>query len=521
MTWKAKKESLQRNVSVTNTSPSAVRQLTSLLGGEPSATGEILTSQRVYALPAFKAGASLIADTIARTPCFLYQKTENNGRVKIDSPLADLLTGKANPFLTSLMAKDAIAQNAIWSGNGLAVIERSTNFEPVALWVLDSRSVNIAYEWDDHRLVNLWYLYHTDDGHIETIPSEDVLHIRNMGLHQGHEGVSVCDQFKDVLGLARSVNKYGCLYFKQGYLGNRYVEVPFNPTEAQLEEIKAGIEGASGLDNAHRIRVLRHGIKLGQLPISNVDSEWMAAKEASLIDVANILGIPASKINAQGYSSYSSQEQQNLAILGDVYDWWFCQIEAELNAKLLSEADRSTLYFEFERKALFRNDPNNVRLIIEQFNNRMLSWEECRELLGRDIDRTGTFVDDFKPEPDPQPELDQPEPEDDQAADQEPDAPQAEPEPIDRTALDQKGVALIEAVLQRWKRRLVKASSQDRFRLSDHTDILRDNLPNVADTIIDDELDQLQAELDAVLTEQQPEVLRRWQTKPIAHRMWN
>ena len=114
----------------------------------------------------------------------------------------------------------------------------------------------------------------------------------------------------------------------------------------------------SGLDNAHKTAILEEGLDAVPLTINARDSQLLESKQFSLIDVANILNLPPSRLGANVATSYGSLEQENQNLLDDAIDPWLVAWEEECEAKLLTRRERvkRTHMIAFDRFPLVRAD---------------------------------------------------------------------------------------------------------------------------------------------------------------------
>ena len=503
---------LRRDIALTSLSNKEL--LTELFGGVKSESGEPINSNTVFALPAFLNGVRLIASSIARADCIVY-KDESKGPDK-GHPAYSLLTRKANTFSTYFQFMQALVSSACWSGDGYAYIERDGMGEPIALHNLDSRETYPVVEYTEGRVSNMWYA--VGDG-ANLVPPDDVLHIQNLALHQGVQGLSIVDQLKTVLGLAVANYKYGAIYFKHGAHINKVLKVPGWLTKEQQEQLRQSVAALhQGVQNAHRLAVLMGGAELDSTPVSNEDAQWLESREASLIDIANILGLPATKLGARGSISYGSLEQDNLAVLSDTYDAWFTGIEAELSVKLLRPSEKAK-FISFDRDSLFLTDPSYAKAQADKFHAGGLSWEEYRAKLklpakrgDKDIylmpSNLTALLDPTKEEEPQAPPLPQPQ--------EQPQEPQEEPQGEEDTEHTQRAIKLTVAALERIRGRIVKSPKPVR----DHEAIIRETLAGVDADMVLQELDNFDEELGAVLPEQRQEVMSKWNIHETAKRLW-
>lgn len=491
----------------------------SLFGITRSKSGEVVSANTVFALPAFYKGIRLISSKIASARLAVFRETAEGARI-LDAkhPAHKLFNLKVNPYMDRFTFIQTLVANALWSGDGYALIQRDDMYNPINLTVLDSRTTFPFQEFNDQgELIKTWYKLEGKDNLI-VVPAEDMIHIKNISLHTGLSGVSVVDQFKTVLGLALAVTSYGAVYFKNGAHLQRIIKIPAWLDEEQKQEIAAQIQARySGIDNAHKTMVLSPGVELESQPINNEQAQWLESRFASLIDIANILCIPATLLGARDAISYGSVSEDNKSFLSQCLDPWMCSIETELSVKLLRQRE-GMKEIAFDRDSLFKGDAAYTQNLLQLFQGKAIAWEELREKLDLPSDTSGlTFgkVPGEEPPPQLQPQA-QP---GQQPQDQQPGQPQDQggrPPVTDQARTVQRARKLTLSSLERIKKRLVKSSESD---LSKHEKIIRSQFEDDADTILAD-LEKFQEELDNVLPEQRGDVYKKWDIHRLTDNLW-
>ena len=491
-----------------------------------SDTGESVTKESVLGQPSWYRGVKLISNTLAKVPKPLFRHLEDDGREKDRNHVVyELLNGMANPFTTSFQFFQSFGADLCY-GNAVAIIERDYSFDPIALHNVDNRAVYPTFEYADGRLVGLYYAVNTTNGPI-VFPSQDILHVRDLALGDGSEGVDVVSTMKNNFGLGSAITKYGCIYFKHGSHVNKVLKIPQWLTPEQKEELKTQVQQwHEGLANSHKMLTLFGNAELESLPISNDEAQWSEAANNSNRDKAVVLGLPGNKIGIRDSASYGSLAEENLAVLSDTYDAIFSNVESELSAKLLTSKERKTHYIEFNRKAIHQANPELQDALEEkQWLSGRLSWEETRQLANRPTKRTGTFIlpssavpwdtkDSQHPEPPPAPVPPAPAPveEIDPAKDQN-ETQEVDMEVTRSDALD-KGVKLTANVLERLKRRFAKSGQIE-------IAAIEESLEGLDTALVVESLDSFKPELAAVLPEQRQEVLSKWDTNELAVKLWS
>lgn len=350
----------------------------------PSSSGQPVNKTTIFGLPPAYKGISLISNSVANCQKHVFEVQADGGRRKcIEHPAYKLINQQSNPILTSWCFFRQLVTNSIINGNSYAFIDRNALYEPQGLYLLDSSTTAPTIVNGLGMMPEIYYTT-TIEGKTINLPSADVIHIKNIGNDTGLVGLSIVDCLKEALGLGLATIKYGSVYFKNGGgTGATVVEYPNTfKTQEQKNEFRQSFEGLhNGLENSSRVVILEAGAKLNKNTIPNDSAQFLESRAFSSVDVANILGLPAHKLNSQVNSSYGSIGAENLAVLSDCYEGWLQNIESELESKLLTEKEKATnsYYIEFDRSKLLAiekqvDDANSIAL----YKAGLMSFEEYR-----------------------------------------------------------------------------------------------------------------------------------------------
>lgn len=500
-------------------SDSKSTELTKLLGGVPSDSGEIVNSQTVWRIPEVTNAIRLISNEAARCDLWPYKQLEDGGKI-IDRkcPAYPLLTLKPNDWQSCFDFLSTLIASAAWSGNGYGLIKRDAFADPVSLHNLESEKTSPIFEYTDGILSGVWYAYQSD-GQTFIYPSEDVIHIKNFSPINGMEGLSLIDNMKGVLGLSIAQVKYASIVMKHGSHINKVLKIPGWVKQEHKEELHRTMQNLhAGVDNAGRLAVLMGGCELESFPTSNEDLQWLQGREFSLIDVANATGLPVSFLNGKGFVAYNSLQQDDLNLLNHTLDAWLTRLELELTLKLIKNRNHKSCFIEFDRSSLLATDPAYAEMQTKLYHAEAISWEEMRGRLNLSKQRNGQFVRpanivnaDLADEkqnkelesPEPQPVIETPQPiEEEETSEQD-------------TTLE-RAIKLTESNLERIKNRWIKSGG----KLDKHDEIIRSSLPDLDCELVLNELKNYEEELNDVLPEQRAEVLNQWNIKETAKQLW-
>lgn len=363
-----------------------------LTSGNPSKTGVAVTEQKTLGLPTFWKGLNLITRAIGKSSINVKVK---QGEIKVADKLhpAWYLLRKLPSGInyevpiTPFIFKQTIQSAALIHGNGFAYILRDKLSNPIALILLDPRSVIPVKENG-----NLLYLVTLYDGEVRRINPMNMIHIKGLS-YDGITGYSVIDIMKDSLGLNLAYQISQSVFFRNGMKPGWIIEVPwrFKDEDAVNNFRKKLGKVHQGIERSHIPAILENGAKATVLNISQQDAQFLQSREFDARMIANILLLPSSKLNDVAKVAYNSLEQENQSVLDEAYEPWFIVWEEELEFKLLTEKEKreDTHSITFERRKLVQT-PFQQR--IEGYNKAVLAgW------LGRDEARE---LEDFNPIPD-------------------------------------------------------------------------------------------------------------------------
>lgn len=336
------------------TSPSAWEEW---LGGQPASSGVKVTHDTALTYSPWWRGLNLIAGTVGKLPAHVYRRTNGDGKVRATEHSAYyLIRRKPNEFQTAGQFKRQLTGHALSRGNGYGYIFRNGDGSPREVVPLNPDSTYPVRE--NGRLLYVTEFVFQRQVEMRKLLADDVLHIKGFGF-DSLCGCSALDKARETLGLGMGAKKYATVYFKNAGRPATVLETPQGLDDKKVVKLREGWERLySGLDNAHRTAVLTHGLQAKVLAFNAKEAQLLDTLIFSLIDVANILGLPPHKLGHPGRTAFASLEQENQSALDEGYDPWLHTWEEEWWDKLLTEKEKrnDTHFVEFVREALVRAD---------------------------------------------------------------------------------------------------------------------------------------------------------------------
>lgn len=346
--------------------------------GRGTRAGVRVDESTALSITAVYACVRIIAGPIGQLPCELLRR---DGRKRVpaeDHPAYWMLKRRPNPWMTAYRQRRLhVAHELLW-GNGYAAIVRNNRGQAIELWPL-------LPERTRPRVVDGRLVYETidDDGQLKVLPAEDVVHLSSIS-HDGIVGLSRIALHREALGLAKVTEEFGASWFGQGSRSGGLLQLPGEVSEAarrKIEEQWAAVE--SGLDGAHKVRLLPAGATYTPLSIPPEDAQFLQTREFQIAEIARMYGVPLHMLESHQKSTSwgSGIEQMSLGFVRYTLADHIEGYEQELENKLLTEEERKKYTIKFNLNSLLRGDAKaRAEFYGLGLRDHWLTIEEVREL---------------------------------------------------------------------------------------------------------------------------------------------
>ena len=322
---------------------------------------------------------SLISNTIAGLPLFLY-RSSGEGRAKAtDHPLFDLLHAFPNGEMGAVDFRSTLLNDALLYGNGFAEVERYSNGSVKALWWLPAQYVTAQRDTDGA----IWYTYAAGTEDQTHLPARNCLHIRTGPLDEnGIMAVSTLTRAASSLGLNLSAEGVAQAMMDQGIKSAGVLQHPGRLSAEAVDRLRSDFTRVhSGTDNAGKVIVLENGMTFNPVQTNATDSQFLEQRQYAVREVARWFHVPLSKLKAidsPGFKTIDSEQQQ---FLTDCLQPILIRIEQEVMLKCLSTVERRTHKVEHDLNGLLRaNIERRVQAMAVARNWGWLSANDCRRL---------------------------------------------------------------------------------------------------------------------------------------------
>jgi HK97 family phage portal protein len=213
---------------------------------------------------------------------------------------------------------------------------------------------------------------------------KDVLHITGVS-SDGVNGIGLLDIAQNLFSIGLRSQNYVDNQLGKGFRGKLIIEAPpamFRDESKAREFLEHFNSTEAGADNAGKAALLREGMRVNAVNVSNQDSQFVELQKFNRQDVGMLFGIEAMPGDSGG-NSFKSLEQKTLAYL-IALDRWLVKFEEQCDIKLLSDVQkkRRSHFHKFNRAAIHRTDmeatTQSLSLLV---TNRIMSPNEARARL--------------------------------------------------------------------------------------------------------------------------------------------
>lgn len=322
-------------------------------------TGNNVKVKTALKLSAVYNAVEQISNDVAKIPFSVYRK-ENGSRVRVAEHPADmLLSFGSKMYLTSYIERKFMTISLLLRGNSLSKI----NVDEKGNFVLD------FINWEDVQNVKKVKnrIYYYVNGYKEPLLDSEVVHIKQFTF-DGIVGVSVITYAAMQLGISMDTMEYSSTSVKNRGLQRGVIET--DKTMTKKGGVIAAFQSAMSEADPTRVAVLDEGMKFKPIMISPKDTEIIAQSRFNIEDIARWFNIAPHKIKSLQNSTNNNIEQQTLDHATDTIQPLVTNFEQEFSKKLISDADRMSMYIKGNLKVLLRAD---IRAQAEYYS-KAINW---------------------------------------------------------------------------------------------------------------------------------------------------
>jgi HK97 family phage portal protein len=277
-----------------------------------------------------------------------------------------LLNKKPNEMMTAYQFREMLMVHCLMAGNGRAYIERNSNGTPIGLIPILPYNCQTMLVGGQK-----WHLVTQDSGTTQDslpvklkngeyykIPDRDVLHVMNTS-YNGIWGMHVIDIARDVFGLTQAGQEGAAVTVANSGRPSVIIEAPtgmFRNAKDSKEFLDNFNEAHEGIDNTGKAAMLRDGMSMSTLPVSNADAQFLQQRNFQREEIALLFGLESIMGDNSG-QTYRSISERNTAYINNCLSRWFAKWTQEIENKLMPYGNLEAV---FDTKKLMQGDPNSI-----------------------------------------------------------------------------------------------------------------------------------------------------------------
>ena len=324
--------------------------------GFDSAAGMAVSPETAMRLSAVYSCVRVVSETIASLPLIIYRRLPNGGKERAtDHPLYRVLHDSPNPWQTSMEFIEMMQAHLELRGNAFARIIPGRRGAIDQLIPLHPDLVQVF------RLPNGRLRYQVRsrfDAEVDNYAQDEIFHLRGLS-SDGLVGLSPVAVQRETIGTALGMQDYAGRFFKNGSRPSGVLEHPGKfRDDAAREKFGKSWQAAQTGENQHKVAVLEEGLKYTAIGVSNKDSQFLEAVQASREEIAGMHRVPPHKIGILTRSTNNNIEHQGIEFVTDCMRPRAVRWERRINVDLIDplELDGEEYFAEFLVDGLLRGD---------------------------------------------------------------------------------------------------------------------------------------------------------------------
>jgi HK97 family phage portal protein len=347
-----------------------------IFGGQ-TYTGRSVTDDFAMAVSTVWRCVQLISQTVGSLPWAVYEKLgPNSAREADDHPLADVLVRSPNADMDRMQYREAKTANLAFRGNTYSLKETRRDGSVISLYPIPSKDCTPTRDPSTGAM-----LYEVlDRGRKEKFPAEKIWHIRLFGF-DGRVGLSPLGYSRQAVALTAAAEEFGARFFGQGARASALVKIPQWLEDDQRAKAKKNLEElGSGLDNAHRLRLLEGGMEYEEISAKPGEAQHNELRAFQIRDICRFYGVPPHLVFDLEHGSYNNVETLATEWVTFGLLPYLVRFELAAQKQLLTPADRRRFFIRFNFEGLLRaNSLERSQFYAAMLQNGVLSRNEVRE----------------------------------------------------------------------------------------------------------------------------------------------
>ena len=328
------------------------------LAGAQTKSGSHISEFNAMQLAIVWCCIKILSEDTASLPLHLYRRRKSGGKDRAwAEDLYYLMHDRPNPEMSALSFREAYAAHLLSWGNGYAEkqLTKGRIKKIIALWPVTPNRVSVKRNEKDQLE---WHVNIPEKCKTVVLDRSRIMHTPGLSFN-GIVGYSPIGAAKEAIGLGKSLEEFGALYFGQG---THPGVVAYHPGKLSAQG-HSNLEGSlaqsySGLGKSHRLMLLEEGMRIEKIGIPNDEAQFLETRRFTNIDIGSRIYrlFPQQYGEFEHAATYASAEQFAIDYVTKVLRPWLVRLEQSYNFNLIDESDRGRFFFEHNVEGLLRGD---------------------------------------------------------------------------------------------------------------------------------------------------------------------
>lgn len=341
----------------------------------------------VTKIAALYQGISIISDSIASLPVYLFKEEDGFQQVFYNDPRSRIMSGMANEVLTSFNLKKIMLKDLILHGNAYAKIVRDDKTGKISLYYIPVDKVIPKKDSNGYYFEVASYQTDVVGERIEkeVIDYYDMLVLIKNPQYNSIKGNGLLEYAKDIFEQSMQESNYMLNLFKNG-LSAKAILSSKTPFKKEVKSVlKRDLQNLySGSSNAGKMLVLEGDISVQSLALTPADIKLIDNCNFSINQISRFLNIPKHLLNMdKSQGTYSNITQERLNLLQTTLLPYVVAFEEALNQKLLTEEEiEQGYYYQFDTSEMLKLTPEeNAKYALDLYREDVITLEETRLIM--------------------------------------------------------------------------------------------------------------------------------------------
>lgn len=302
--------------------------------GFDSAAGMAVSPETAMRLAAVFACVRVRSESLAASPFIIFKRLPNGGKERAPNhPLYRLLHSRPNIWQTSLEFFEMMQAHLDLRGNAFARILEGPSGPVDQLVPLHPDLVQV------YRLPNGRLKYQVRSrwqAEVDYYTQEEILHVRGLS-SDGLVGLSPIAVQRETIGTGLGLQDYGGRFFANDSKPSFVLEHPGKfKNDEDRQKFRESMQKSQTQENRHKMMVLESGMKATALGVSNKDSQFLEARQATSIDICGMYRVPPHKVGLLDRATHSNIEHQGIEFVSDCMRPAAIRWEHRINSDLIT-----------------------------------------------------------------------------------------------------------------------------------------------------------------------------------------